>query len=77
MGLYLIILGLILQIIWLLVMLNWLSGMSVVFSTVMTIISTMTIVWIINNFTAPEIKLAWVIFILVFPLIGGYCVFYC
>lgn len=70
-NLYFIIFGIVLQVILFVVTIHWLGGWSVILSSILTVISVMALIWILNNYVNPEIKLAWAVLILAFPMVGG------
>ena len=62
---------LLIQLIWLLTFLTRLTTYSTAISILFTIVSLLAVLWIINRDENPAYQMAWVIFILVFPLLGG------
>lgn len=64
----------VIQVIFLVEVLYYLSAASVVIYTALEFLSIGVVIWLVSKNENPSYKLAWVILILVFPLLGG--VFY-
>ena len=62
---------LLIQLVWLLTFLTRLTTYSTGISIVFTLVSLLAVLWIINRGENPAYQMAWIIFILVFPLLGG------
>lgn len=62
---------LLIQLVWLLTFLTRLTTYSTPISILFTVVSLLAVLWIINRGENPAYQMAWVIFILVFPLLGG------
>lgn len=62
---------LLLQLVWLLTFLTRLTTYSTAISVLFTLVSILAVLWIINRGENPAYQMAWIIFILVFPLLGG------
>lgn len=61
----------ILQIIWLLILFFHLGNYSVYIRTFLTVLSIIVALWIINKKDNPAYKLAWIVPILLLPILGG------
>lgn len=64
-------LALVLQISWLLYTLYSFSDYYKVINILLTVVSLLTVIYIINGRSNPAVKLAWIVPILAFPLVGG------
>ena len=62
---------LLIQLVWLLTFLTRLTTYSTAISALFTLVSLLAVLWIINKGENPAYQMAWIIFILVFPLLGG------
>lgn len=62
---------LLIQLVWFLTFLTRLTTYSTAISAFFTVVSLLAVLWIINRDENPAYQMAWVIFILVFPLLGG------
>lgn len=62
---------LLIQLIWLLTFLTRLTTYSTAISVLFTLVSLLAVLWIVRRGENPAYQMAWVIFILVFPLLGG------
>ena len=62
---------LLIQLVWLLMFLTRLTNYSTVISVLFTLISLLAVLWIIRRGENPAYQMAWVIFIMTFPLLGG------
>lgn len=62
---------LLIQLVYFLIFLTRLTTYSTGISILFTLISLLAVLWIINRGENPAYQMAWVIFILVFPLLGG------
>lgn len=60
-----------LQVTWILVTFLTLSNYNIYFQTFFTILSILVALWIINKKDNPAYKLAWIVPILLFPVLGG------
>jgi cardiolipin synthase len=60
------------QLVWLLYSVYSLSIASQVANIALTVLSLFVVIYIINGSSAPEVKLAWVVPILAFPILGGF-----
>ena len=56
---------------WFLVFFTKLTGYSTVISLAFTVLSFLTVLWIINTEDNPAYKMAWIILVLIVPLLGG------
>ncbi len=59
------------QVAWLLYSLYSLGDASKVVNIFLTLLSLLVVIYIINGRSKPEVKLAWIVPILVFPILGG------
>lgn len=68
-----VIVGLILflQVVYILMILFWLGNYSTIIHSIFTILSFVAVLYIINKDDNPSYKLAWLVPILAFPLLGG------
>lgn len=64
-------LAIVLQLAWLLYTVTSLSDYSKVINVLLTILSLLAVIYIINSPSNPAVKMAWIVPILVFPLFGG------
>lgn len=62
---------LLIQLVWFLTFFTRLTTYSTPISALFTIVSLLAVLWIINRGENPAYQMAWIIFILVFPLLGG------
>ncbi|MCI8558120.1 MAG: cardiolipin synthase [Lachnospiraceae bacterium] len=62
---------LLLQLVWFLTFLTRLLTYSTAISIIFTVLSLLAVLWIIHRGENPAYQMAWIIFILVFPLLGG------
>ena len=60
-----------LQILWMSMAFVWLAAYSRRISIGLNLLSLVVVIYIINRKDNPAIKLAWVVLILIFPLLGG------
>lgn len=72
-GSRLVIVGVLLlvQISWFIMVIEYIGRYSQIINSVLTIISIITVLWLVNKQDNPAYKLAWVIPILLYPLLGG------
>lgn len=72
-GSRLVIVGVLLlvQISWFVMVIEYIGRYSEILNFILTIISIITVLWLVNKQDNPAYKLAWVIPILLYPLLGG------
>jgi cardiolipin synthase len=64
--------AILLQLLWLVYSVYSLSVYSEVVNIGLTVLSLLVVIYIINGSSAPEVKLAWIVPILAFPILGGF-----
>jgi cardiolipin synthase len=64
--------AILIQLVWLLYSVYSLSVASEIVSIALTVLSLLAVIYIINGTSAPEVKLAWIVPILAFPILGGF-----
>jgi cardiolipin synthase len=67
--------AILIQLAWLLYSVYSLSIYSKVINIGLTLLSFLVVIYIINGSSAPEVKLAWIVPILAFPILGGFLFF--